>query len=62
MSSFFNFLKKNKPADLYPHKSFTEKYEAELILLAGACIILLVLIFAFFVVGQMDPYTNGVLA
>lgn len=49
---------KSSPVRLYP-KQFREKYEAELILGAGAMVIILLFIFAFLVVGPMDPYTNG---
>lgn len=51
---------KSSPVRLYPKQSFREKYEAELILCAGAMVIILLLfLFAFLVVGPMDPYTNG---
>lgn len=50
---------KSSPVRLYPKQSFREKYEAELILGAGAMVIILLFLFAFFVVGPMDPYTNG---
>ena len=54
--SLFN----NKPTPVRLHKqSFREKYEAELILCAGAMVIILLFLFAFLVVGPMDPYTNG---
>lgn len=49
---------KSSPVRLYPKQSFREKYEAEL-LGAGAMVIILLFIFAFLVVGPMDPYTNG---
>ncbi|MCC7554356.1 MAG: hypothetical protein KO202_07715 [Methanobacteriaceae archaeon] len=49
-------------ADLYPKKSFTEKFEGELILLFGFSVILLLFIFAFIVVGQMDIFWNSDLA
>lgn len=49
---------KSSPVRLYP-QSFREKYEAELILGAGAMVIILLFLFAFLVVGPMDPYTNG---
>lgn len=55
--SLFN----NKPTPVRLHKkvSWREKYEAELILGAGAMVIILLFLFAFLVVGPMDPYTNG---
>lgn len=40
---------------------FQGEYEAELILGAGAMVIILLFLFAFLVVGPMDPYTNGCL-
>lgn len=49
---------KSSPVRLYPKQSF-RKYEAELILGAGAMVIILLFLFAFLVVGPMDPYTNG---
>ncbi len=52
---------KSSPVRLYPKQSFREKYEAELILGAGAMVIILLFIFAFCIVGQMDPYNNGCL-
>ena len=61
--SFLSFFEgKSSPVRLYPKQSFREKYEAELILCAGAMVIILLFIFAFCIVGQMDPYTNGCLA
>lgn len=50
---------KSSPVRLYPKQSFREKYEAELILCAGAMVIILLFLFAFLVVGPMNPYTNG---
>lgn len=58
--SFFGGYK-SSPVRLYPKQSFREKYEAELILGAGAMVIILLFLFAFLVVGPMDPYTNGCL-
>lgn len=52
---------KSSPVRSYPKQSFREKYEAELILGAGAMVIILLFLFAFYVVGPMDPYTNGCL-
>lgn len=46
---------KSSPVRLYPKQSFREKYE----LCAGAMVIILLFLFAFYVVGPMDPYTNG---
>lgn len=56
-------LGKTTPARLGPieNLTFREKYEAELILLSGVGVIILLFIFAFCIVGQMDPYTNGCL-
>lgn len=53
------FRGKSSPVRSYPKQSFREKYEAELILGAGAMVIILLFLFAFLVVGPMDPYTNG---
>ena len=39
--------------------SWREKYEVELILASGIMVIILLFLFAFLVVGQMDPYYNG---
>lgn len=47
------------PARLHKKLSWREKYEVELIFAAGIGVIILLFIFAFCVVGQMDPYTNG---
>lgn len=55
--SLLSFGGKSSPVRLYPKQSFREKYEAELILCAGAMVI--IFLFAFLVVGPMDPYTNG---
>lgn len=52
---------KSSPVRLYPKQSFREKYEAELILCSGAMGIILLFLFAFYVVGPMDPYYNGCL-
>ena len=58
-----NFISRNTPpARLGKQPSFKEQYEVELIFLAGICVIVGLFLFAFFVVGQMDPYTNGGLA
>lgn len=45
---------KSSPVRLYPKQSFREKYEAELILGAGAMVIILLFLFAFLVVGPME--------
>lgn len=50
---------KPTPARLHKKQSFREKYEGELILAAGAGVIIVLFLFAFYVVGPMDPYTNG---
>ena len=57
--SLFN----NKPTPVRLHKkvSWREKYEVEIIFAKGIILIILLFLFAFFVVGQMDPYTNGCL-
>lgn len=54
--SLFN----NKPTPVRLHKkvSWREKYEVEIIFAKG---IILLFIFAFCIVGQMDPYNNGCL-
>lgn len=60
--SFLSFFGgKSSPVRSYPKQSFREKYEAELILGAGAMVIILLFLFAFLVVGPMDPYNNGCL-
>lgn len=60
--SLFN----NKPTPVRLHKkvSWREKYEVEIIAKGIILIILIILlfIFAFCIVGQMDPYNNGCLA
>ena len=38
-----------------------EKYEVEIIFAKGIILIILLFIFAFCIVGQMDPYNNGCL-
>lgn len=55
--SLFN----NKPTPVRLHKkvSWREKYEVEIIFAKGIILIILLFLFAFFVVGPMDPYTNG---
>lgn len=53
------FHKTPTPVRLHKKVSWREKYEAELILGAGAMGIILLFLFAFLVVGHMDPYTNG---
>lgn len=55
--SLFN----NKPTPVRLHKkvSWREKYEVEIIFAKGIILIILLFIFAFLVVGPMDPYTNG---
>ena len=55
------FNNKPTPASLHKKVSWREKYEAELILGAGAMVIILLFLFAFLVVGPMDPYTKGCL-
>lgn len=55
--SLFN----NKPTPARRHKkvSWREEYEVELIFAAGIGVIILLFLFAFLIVGQMDPYYNG---
>lgn len=55
--SLFN----NKPTPVRLHKkvSWREKYEVEIIFAKGIILIILLFLFAFLVVGPMDPYTNG---
>ena len=57
--SLFN----NKPTPVRLHKkvSWREKYEVEIIFAKGIIFIILLFIFAFCIVGQMDLYTNGCL-
>lgn len=57
--SLFN----NKPTPVRLHKkgSWREKYEVEIIFAKGIILIILLFLFAFYVVGPMDPYTNGCL-
>ena len=52
---------KSSPVRLYPKQSFREKYEVEIIFAKGIILIILLFIFAFCIVGQMDPYNNGCL-
>lgn len=51
--SLFN----NKPTPVRLHKkvSWREKYEVEIIFAKGIILIILLFIFAFCIVGQMDP-------
>ena len=51
----------NEPARLnkIEELSWREKYEVELIFAMGIGVIVLLFLFAFLVVGQMDPYYNG---
>lgn len=55
--SLFN----NKPTPVRLHKKsvLERKYEVEIIFAKGILLIILLFIFAFCIVGQMDPYTNG---
>lgn len=55
--SLFN----NKPTPVRLHKkvSWREKYEVEIIFAKGIILIIVLFLFAFLVVGPMDPYTNG---
>ena len=53
------FHKTPTPARLHKKVSWKEKYEVELIFAAGIGVIILLFLFAFLVVGQMDPYYNG---
>lgn len=57
--SLFN----NKPTPVRLHKkvSWREKYEEELEIIFAKILIILLFIFAFCIVGQMDPYNNGCL-
>lgn len=50
---------KSSPVRWYPKQSFREKYEVEIIFAKGILLIILLFLFAFLVVGPMDPYTNG---
>ena len=60
--SLLSFFGDNSsPVRLYPKQSFREKYEVEIIFAKGIILIILLFIFAFCIVGQMDPYTNGCL-
>lgn len=52
-------IRKPTPARLEPKVPFRKKYEIELLLLKGVVFMIAMFIFAFLVVGQMDPYTNG---
>lgn len=56
------FFKKEKKPPLLHKKGWIEKHELEVTILLGILLILLLFIFSFACVGQMDPYTNGVLA
>ena len=56
--SLFN---KHTPARLHKKVSWREKYEVEIIFAKGILLIILLFLFAFCIVGPMDPYTNGCL-
>ena len=53
------FHKTPTPARLHKKVSWREKYEVEIIFAKGILLIILLFIFAFLVVGPMDPYYNG---
>lgn len=53
------FNNKPTPARLHKKVSWREKYEV--IFAKGIILIILLFLFAFCIVGQMDPYTNGCL-
>lgn len=53
------FNNKPTPARLHKKVSWKEKYEVEIIFAKGIILIILLFLFAFYVVGPMDPYTNG---
>lgn len=53
------FNNKPTPARLHKKVSWREKYEVEIIFAKGIILIILLFLFAFLVVGPMDPYTNG---
>lgn len=55
------FNNKPTPARLHKKVSWREKYEVEIIFAKGILLIILLFLFAFLVVGPMDPYTNGCL-
>lgn len=55
------FNNKPTPARLHKKVSWREKYEVEIIFAKGIILIILLFIFAFCIVGQMDSYTNGCL-
>ena len=55
------FNNKPTPARLHKKVSWREKYEVEIIFAKGILLIILLFLFAFYVVGPMDPYTNGCL-
>lgn len=59
--SFIGVNHKPTPARLHKKVSWREKYEVEIIFAKGIFLIILLFIFAFCIVGQMDPYTNGCL-
>lgn len=52
---------KPTPARLHKNSLLKKSTKGELILAAGAGVIILLFIFAFCIVGQMDPYNNGCL-
>lgn len=55
------FKRKHTPVRLYKKESWRERHEPDLILLGGALVVILMFLFAFCFVGQMDPYYNGVM-
>lgn len=55
------FNNKPTPARLHKKVSWREKYEVEIIFAKGIILIILLFLFAFYVVGPMDPYNNGCL-
>lgn len=59
--SFIGVNHKPTPVRLHKKVSWKEKYEVEIIFAKGIILIILLFIFAFCIVGQMDPYTNGCL-
>ena len=52
-------LVKKTPVRLERKLPFKEKYEVELLVMKGVIFMTILVLFAFLVVGRMDPYYNG---
>lgn len=58
--SIISFETKETPARLGKKQTFKEKYEVELILLKGLCVILILFLIAY-LVGPSNPSIEGVI-